>query len=43
MEGDHNSRGWKTAIEGGCELFGLIVDIAEIVLTAAGEILTVLF
>jgi hypothetical protein len=40
---DRNSRVWKDVIEGGCELLGVIVDIAEIVLTAAGEILTGLF
>ena len=39
MEGDHNSRGWKTAIEGGCELLGVIL---ELIFTLVAEILTAL-
>jgi len=43
MEGDHDSRVWKNVIEGSCELLAVIVDIAEIVFTLAGEILAALF
>jgi len=40
MEGGHNSRDWKNAIEGGCELLGVIL---ELIFTVVAEILTALF